>query len=325
MNGKAPPLRSGACGPRSALCGPPAGAGGSSSTTCALVPETPNDDTPARRGRSPADHSTGSRNSSTEPADQSTCGLGSSAGRVGGSTPWRTPSTIVIPPPTPAAAELWPMFDLSEPRYSGPFERSCPYVASSACASIGSPSVLPVPWPSTASPSAGDRPASASAARITRSCEGPFGAVSPFEAPSWLTADPRTTASTSWPLSRARERGSSTSSPAPSAQPVPSAPAPNALQRPSGERPRCRENSTNRPGVAITVAPPASASEHSPRRSAWHARCSATSDDEHAVSMETAGPSSPSVYASRPDATLVVLPVRHSPSTSSGAPRSPAP
>src|SRR3954471_3411817 len=316
MNGKAPPLRSGACGPRSALCGPPAGAGGSSSTTCALVPETPKDDTPARRGRSPADHSTGSRSHSTEPADQSPCGLGSSACSVGGSTPWRSASTILITPPTPAAAELWPMFDLSEPRYSGPFERSYTYGASSACASIGSPSVVPVPWPSTASTSAGDSPALASAARITRSCEGPFGAVSPFEAPSWFTAEPRTTASSSCPFSRARDRGSSTSNPAPSDQPVPSAPAPNALHRPSGDSPRWRENSMKRFGVAMTVAPPASASSHSPRRSAWHARCNATSDDERAVSTDTAGPSRPNVYASRPDATLDALPVRRRPSTS---------
>jgi hypothetical protein len=32
---------------------------------------------------------------------------------------------------------------------------------------------------------------------MTRSCEGPFGAVKPLLAPSWLTALPDTTASTS--------------------------------------------------------------------------------------------------------------------------------
>ena len=53
-----------------------------------------------------------------------------------------------------------------------------------ACASIGSPSVVPVPCASTASTSAGRRPAAASAARITRCCDGPFGAVSPLLAPS---------------------------------------------------------------------------------------------------------------------------------------------
>ncbi len=43
-------------------------------------------------------------------------------------------------------------------------------------------------------------PRSASAWRITRSWEGPFGAVRPLLAPSWLTALPRTTASTSAPV-----------------------------------------------------------------------------------------------------------------------------
>ncbi|CAM5355970.1 hypothetical protein STANM309S_03082 [Streptomyces tanashiensis] len=39
-------------------------------------------------------------------------------------------------------------------------------------------------------------PRAASALRITRCCAGPFGAVRPFQAPSWFTAEPRTTAST---------------------------------------------------------------------------------------------------------------------------------
>ena len=42
-------------------------------------------------------------------------------------------------------------------------------------------------------------PALASAWRMTRCCDGPFGAVRPLLAPSWLTAEPRTTASTWWP------------------------------------------------------------------------------------------------------------------------------
>ncbi len=130
---------------------------------------------------------------------------------------------------------------------------------------------------------------------MTRCCEGPLGAVSPLEAPSWLTAEPRTTASTRWPLRRASDSRSTTSTPTPSPQPVPSAPAPNALQRPSGARPRCRLNSTKAVGVAMTVAPLASASVHSPPRSAWMARCRATSEEEQAVSTVSAGPSSPKV------------------------------
>ena len=55
--------------------------------------------------------------------------------------------------------------------------------------------------------------------------------------------------------------------PAPSLQPVPSAPAENDLQRPSGDRARWRLNSVNAPGVDITVTPPASVTRHT-----FHAR-----------------------------------------------------
>nr|VTP03808.1 hypothetical protein BIN_B_05266 [Mycobacterium riyadhense] len=53
-----------------------------------------------------------------------------------------------------------------------------------ALASIGSPNTVPVPCASTTSTSAVLSPALASAARITRSCDGPFGAVNPLLAPS---------------------------------------------------------------------------------------------------------------------------------------------
>src|ERR1044072_4614904 len=93
----------------------------------------------------------------------------------------------------------------------------------------------------------------ASAWRITRSWEGPFGAVSPFEAPSWFTAEPLRMARTGWLLFLASDRRSSTRTPTPSAQPVPSADSAKALQRPSGERPRWREDSVKRVGVEGTV------------------------------------------------------------------------
>ena len=185
-----------AAGGRPSATGAASSAGASSRITCALVPLTPKEDTPARRGRSDTGQSRALVSSSTWPASQSTCGEGASTCSVGGSTPCRSACTILITPATPAAAELCPMFDLIDPSSSGPSARSRPYVASSARASIGSPSVVPVPWPSTASTSDGARPALASAARITRSWDGPFGAVSPLLAPSWFTALPRSTAST---------------------------------------------------------------------------------------------------------------------------------
>src|ERR1039457_1291860 len=178
---------------------------------------------------------------------------------------------------------------------------------------MGSPSVVPDPCASTTSTSAARTRALASAARITRCCAGPFGAVRPFEAPSWFSALPATTASTGCPLRRASDRRSTISTPAPSAHPVPSAAAPNDLHRPSGDIPPCLVNPMNRPGVGSTVTPPASAIVHSPDRSAWQARCSATSAEEHAVSTVTAGPSRPKVKATRPDSTLVELAVSRYP------------
>ncbi len=254
----------------------------------------PNDETPARRGWSVRGHSRASDSSSTAPAVQSTWDEGSSAWSVCGSRRSRSAITILIRPAAPAAACGWPMFDLTEPSHSGSAPaRSWPYVAIRACASIGSPSRVPVPCASTASTSDGDIRAAASACRITRCCDGPFGAVRPFDAPSWLTALPRTTASTGCPRRRASDSRSSTSTPAPSAHPVPSAVSAKDLHRPSPASPPCRENSRNMPGFAMIVAPPAKARSHSPARSAWPARCSATSADEHAVSTDTAGPSRP--------------------------------
>ncbi|GID94507.1 hypothetical protein Adi01nite_39190 [Amorphoplanes digitatis] len=283
------------------------------------MPLMPNDETPARAGRSAAGHGSGSVSSRTAPASQSTWEVGASTCRVRGTVRWRIAMTILITPATPAAAWVCPMLDLTEPRYSG-VARSCPYVASSACASIGSPSVVPVPCASTTSTSRAARPADARAWRMTRCCDGPFGAVSPLDAPSELTAEPRTTASTLWPFLLASESFSTTSTPTPSAQPVPSAASANALQRPSGARPPCRVKPEKPIGVAITVTPPASASEHSPLRSACAARCSATSDDEHAVSTVSAGPSSPRAYDTRPEMTLAVRPVVAWPSASSREP-----
>ncbi|RGC67276.1 hypothetical protein C5N14_19390 [Micromonospora sp. MW-13] len=150
-------------------------------------------------------------------------------------------STTLITPATPAAACAWPMFDFTEPSSNGPVSpRSCPYVASSACASIGSPSVVPVPCASTTSTSAVDSRAEARAWLITRCCAGPFGAVSPLDAPSWLTAEPRTTARTRRPLRRASDSRSTISQPTPSEKPAPSAAAAKDRHRPSGERARCR-------------------------------------------------------------------------------------
>jgi hypothetical protein len=87
--------------------------------TCALVPLMPNDDTPARRGRPVSGHGTDSVSSATPPSVQSTWDDGWSTCSVAGSTPCCSADTILITPATPAAACVWPRFDLTEPSHSG--------------------------------------------------------------------------------------------------------------------------------------------------------------------------------------------------------------
>ncbi len=99
-----------------------------------------------------------------------------------------------------------------------------------------------------------------------------MGAVRPLDAPSWLTAEPRTTASTSCPLRTASDSRSTSSTPTPSDQPLPSACAEKALQRPSDARPPDRAKSTKVYGVTMSATPPASARELSPLRSDRMAR-----------------------------------------------------
>ena len=89
------------------------------------MPLMPNEDTPARRGCPFGAQGTGSVSSRTSPADQSTCGDGSSACSVLGSRPCRSACTILITPAAPADAWEWPMFDFTEPSHNGR-SRSCP-------------------------------------------------------------------------------------------------------------------------------------------------------------------------------------------------------
>ena len=100
--------------------------GASSTIRCTLVPLTPNDDTPARRVRSPRGHASPVLSSRTSPASQSTCGDGSSACSVGGSCSCWSAITILITPATPAAATVWPMLDFTEPSRSESPARSEP-------------------------------------------------------------------------------------------------------------------------------------------------------------------------------------------------------
>ena len=225
----------------------------------------PNEETPARRGRSgrrprPRPRSA-ARTAPGGPVDVRRRARRRAASRAARRA--ASPCTILITPATPAAAWVWPMFDLTEPSHSG--RSAGPVLA------VGGEQRLRLDRVAERGAGAvrldrvhvGRRRARRwpAPARITRCCDGPFGAVSPFDAPSWLTAEPRTTASTGWPLRRASESRSSSSSPTPSAQPVPSAAAGERLAPAVGGQARAAGRTRRtRPGWPSPSTPPASAS-----------------------------------------------------------------
>ncbi|CNG65269.1 Uncharacterised protein [Mycobacterium tuberculosis] len=87
----------------------------------------PNEEIPASRGRAASrGHGRASVSSSTAPPVQSTAEEGSSTCRVAGIVSCRMASRVLITPATPAAAWACPMFDFTEPRWTGPFARSAP-------------------------------------------------------------------------------------------------------------------------------------------------------------------------------------------------------
>ena len=93
----------------------------------ALVPLIPNEDTAARRGRWWGGQGVLWVSRDTAPADQSMWGEGSSICKLAGRIPARIAITILITPATPAAAWVWPIFDLIDPNHNGASPpRSCP-------------------------------------------------------------------------------------------------------------------------------------------------------------------------------------------------------
>ncbi|COW45036.1 Uncharacterised protein [Mycobacterium tuberculosis] len=120
-----------------------------------------------------------------------------------------------------------------------------------------------------------------------------MGTVTPLLAPSWLTAEPRTTARMRLPSRTASSSRLSTTTAAPSPRTYPSADASKVLHRPSGDSIPHREQAMLGPGLSKRLVPPTNAISLSRPRRLWHARCTATNDDEQAVSMTTAGPRAP--------------------------------
>ena len=172
----------------------------------------------------------------------------------------------LISPETPAAASRWPMFVFTDPidqwliaiaehRAKGfDFQRITELRPGSMRLDV-------------TRLRAAQRPAKASAARMTASCAGPLGAVRLLLGPSWLTALPRIKARMRSPSACAWLKRLRTTTPHPSLRANPSAVASNVLHRPSGASMRECDSATNRSGARIRLTPPASAMLQSPFRS----------------------------------------------------------
>ena len=219
---------------------------------------------------------------------------------------WQIP---FMRPTTPAAGSVCPVKVLM-PESMGEIRRSPSAfsinTAWPAPTSIGSPSGVPVPCSSRPATMAPFSPAICKAARIARCCEGPFGAVSELDRPSWLTADPQIAP---WPdFVLILTKRSSTATHA-SPRTYPSALESRALQRPSwASIPALVNNSVVR-GLSVTFTPHVDTDFDSPETMLFSATCEPTSEEEHAVSIDTHTPWSPNVYEILPHATLRAPPV----------------
>src|SRR5690625_379215 len=125
------------------------GSGACSTITCALVPDTPNDDTPARRGRDTTGHSIACAATTNSDAPAPALGVNSEKFRCRGMNPCRTDNTVLMNPAIPEADSKCPRLVLTDPNTNGAEPPRSPHTALNASNSIGSPNAVPVPCAST--------------------------------------------------------------------------------------------------------------------------------------------------------------------------------
>ena len=136
-----------------------------------------------------------STGTSTGNSSQEMCGLGVGEVQMGRDLAVLQRQDDLDQPAMPAAASRWPILVLTEPTSSGWLgRRPGPKTAPAPAPRWDRPARCRCRGPRHSRVGAAARPALARAARITASCAGPLGAVSPLLRPSWLTAEPRITA-----------------------------------------------------------------------------------------------------------------------------------
>src|SRR5215203_3438325 len=115
-------------------------------STCAFVPENPNELTPAIRGVPLRCQGVASSTTRTGSRSHGIYGDGCPKCKCFGSISCSRASTTLINPAMPEAASRCPMFVFTEPINNGRSgSRPSPKTAPAACTSMGSPSEVPVP------------------------------------------------------------------------------------------------------------------------------------------------------------------------------------
>ena len=201
-------------------------------------------------------------------------------------------------PVTPAAASRWPRFD-----FTAPISRGRPRdVRGQARRRARAPRWdhrgtslsrgLPRSPPRADARRPGSRPLS------VPGCAAGFGAIRPFDRPSWFIAEPRTTARTGSPSRNASLSRLRITTPQPSPGRT-RRPRSNAWQSPVGDSAPAWSKPWKTEGDNNRFTPAAIAISEAPDRRLWHARCTATRDDEHAVSTAIEGPRRSRKYESR--------------------------
>ena len=171
-----------------------AGAGASSSTTCAFVPEIPNEFTPARAGPSCAGHGVAVVGTEKGISLHGMFGFGVTKCRFGGIVRCDRQSVVLMRPAIPAAASVWPMFVFDDPiRQHCSAVRRVPKTSVSAPISTGSPTAVPVPCASTYCTDDGATPARSYAWRRSEACPVRLGVMNGLLLPSLFDAVARIT------------------------------------------------------------------------------------------------------------------------------------
>ena len=200
-----------------------------------------------------------------------------------------------IKPTIPDAGSVWPTNDFA-PEITNARWRGSKNTALAAPTSIGSPKEVPVPCSSI--PSIDEKSKTLTerrALRITLCCEGPFGAVSELDLPSWFVADPPICAVLTLSIEFSPTSKFMNNAAQASPRTYPSALASKTLHLPSLDSIPALLNISVVTSLKVTLDPQDIDELQSFVLIVVMAKCNPTNDEEHAVSTLTQIPWRPKI------------------------------